>query len=656
MARTLLLLLAGALTLQGLLPLLPEALAGDGLARLVLTQSSLPRLAMALLAGFLLSMAGEVCQRIFANPLAEPGLLGISGGASLALAAGLLLAPALWQAAPGLLALTGAAGALILVLAVAWGRGLHSQALVLAGVMVNLCAAAAHALLVLFNHDFLQELLTWQAGSLAQAGWQSGLGLLAQTAPVAGALWLLHRPLQLLMLGEETAQGLGLSVRRTKLLLLAAAAWLTASVVATVGLIGFVGLAGPALARGLGGRSGGVSRPNLPRAGLWGAVVLLLADQTARLLSGFAGDVPVGAASGLLIGPLLVLLALGSRSPDLPARHEPPAQARPRRPMRALLPLALAVPVLLAIALLIGRSETDLHLTTAGDLAAVLRWRLPPLLLAAGAGACLALSGLLLQRLLRNPLTSPDLLGVGHGAGLAFALAMVFLPESGLVSRFVLTATGAGAMLALVTLLAARARFAVSRLLLIGVGLGSTAQAFLTLVLRLRRAEGRSAPQLVLRVHRQREPRPGSAGLERGVRGIGGGAPPAALVRPARARRGGRRRARAGRDARPRCGAGARVSRRCRGHDRPRSDQLRRPDRAPSRGDHGVPRHRTGGPRFGRDRRLGHGPCAMGGRAAGLALADLAWPARSASGRPLLSLAAPQACRVTPRRGRLPAP
>ncbi|MFQ6755923.1 Fe(3+)-hydroxamate ABC transporter permease FhuB [Cereibacter sphaeroides] len=483
MARTLLLLLAGALTLQGLLPLLPEALAGDGLARLVLTQSSLPRLAMALLAGFLLSMAGEVCQRIFANPLAEPGLLGISGGASLALAAGLLLAPALWQAAPGLLALTGAAGALILVLAVAWGRGLHSQALVLAGVMVNLCAAAAHALLVLFNHDFLQELLTWQAGSLAQAGWQPGLGLLAQTAPVAGALWLMHRPLQLLMLGEETAQGLGLSVRRTKLLLLAAAAWITASVVATVGLIGFVGLAGPALARGLGGRSGGRSRPDLPRAGLWGAVLLLLADQTARLLSGLAGDVPVGAASGLFIGPLLVFLSLGSRSPDLPARPEPPALARPRRPMRALLPLALAVPVLLALALLIGRSEAGLHLTTARDLATVLRWRLPPLLLAAGAGACLALSGLLLQRLLRNPLTSPDLLGVGHGAGLAFALAMLFLPESGLVSRFALTATGAGATLALVALLAARVRFATSRLLLIGVGFGSTAQALLTLVL-----------------------------------------------------------------------------------------------------------------------------------------------------------------------------
>lgn len=151
--------------------------------------------------------------------------------------------------------------------------------------------------------------------------------------------------------------------------------------------------------------------------------------------------------------------------------------------MRALLPLALAVPVLLALALLIGRSEAGLHLTTARDLAAVLRWRLPPLLLAAGAGACLALSGLLLQRLLRNPLTSPDLLGVGHGAGLAFALAMVFLPESGLVSRFALTATGAGATLALVTLLAARVRFATSRLLLIGVGFGSTAQALLTLVL-----------------------------------------------------------------------------------------------------------------------------------------------------------------------------
>lgn len=480
MARILLLLVTTGLVVQGLWPAISAPPEPDSAAWLILTQSSLPRLAMALLAGCALSLTGEVCQRIFANPLAEPGILGLSGGASLALSLCLLFAPGLWQAASGLVAMAGAGAALILVLAIAWGPGLQAQSLLLAGVMVSLCTSAAQSLLVLFNHDFLQALLLWQAGSLVQAGWSAGLGLALQILPVIAGLALMRRPLQLLVLGDQTAAGLGVDVRLAKLFLLGGAAWVTAAVLATLGLIGFVGLAGPALARGLSGQG----RPGVLQAGLWGAVLLLLADQLARLLSGFIGDVPVGAASGLFIGPLLVVLSLRARRLGMHG----PAPLATGRPLRRrnpvwLWPLALAVPVLVLVALFVGRDESGLILHRVADLANLAHWRLPPLLLAGGAGGCLSLSGLILQKVLRNPLGSPDLLGLGSGAGLAFALALIFLPADSLVSRFLVTGIGAGLTLALVTALGLRTGLAPARVLLIGVGIGSSANALLVLVL-----------------------------------------------------------------------------------------------------------------------------------------------------------------------------
>ncbi|WP_151719363.1 Fe(3+)-hydroxamate ABC transporter permease FhuB [Gemmobacter serpentinus] len=480
MARGLLLLVCIGLALQGLWPAIIAPPASDSVAWLILTQSSLPRLAMALLAGFALSLTGEVCQRIFANPLAEPGLLGLSDGASLALSLCLLVAPGLWQAAPGLVAMLGAGAALILVLAIAWGPGLQAQSLLLAGVMVSLCSAAAQALLVLFNHDFLQALLLWQAGSLVQSGWGAGIRMGLQILPVIAALFLMQRPLQLLALGDGAASGLGVDVRAAKLILLGGAAWVTAAVMATLGMIGFIGLAGPALARGLSGRA----RPGMVQAGIWGGVLLLFADQVARILSGLVGDVPVGAASGLFIGPLLVMLSLRARRLGLPERGVSVAM-RPLRRANPVVPwaLALAVPVLILAALILGRDEGGLILHGIADLAGVVHWRMPPLLLAGGAGACLSLSGMILQKVLRNPLASPDLLGLGSGAGLAFALALIFLPGDSLISRYLVTGIGAGATLALVAALGLRAGLAPARVLLIGVGIGSSAHAFLVLVL-----------------------------------------------------------------------------------------------------------------------------------------------------------------------------
>ncbi|KND16264.1 iron-hydroxamate transporter permease subunit [Pannonibacter phragmitetus] len=445
---------------------------------LILTYSLLPRILAALVAGALLGLGGAVFQRVFNNPLAEPSLLGITGGAALCMAATLVLAPVLWSQGYQIVALAGAGLALAAVLAIAWGPHLNSQKLVLAGVMVNLLCNAAYSLLALFNHDFLSNLLTWQAGSLQQNGWAAPLRLTVLALIAIIPLWLLERPLRLLALGDAGATSLGLPVRMVKLLMLGLVSCLAACVTAEFGQIGLIGLAAPALARAIGQRAS----PGLATAALTGALLLLTADQCMRLLAPLAGDLPVGAAAGLFAGPLLILLARRA-SGSVPLTFQLQAPQR-KAGARLLLLLGLALTLAFAAALIVGRVPGGWSLALdGGELARIWQWRLPPLLGSASAGLCLALAGLLLQRLLRNPLASPDLLGIGHGAGLALALALVILPAASAPAKLAVTLTGAGLAMLAVTLLALRSRFDPARMLLIGAGIASTANALLVLVM-----------------------------------------------------------------------------------------------------------------------------------------------------------------------------
>lgn len=443
----------------------------------ILFYSTLPRIAAAVVSGFLLGLGGAVFQRTFDNPLAEPTVLGISGGAALALAASLVFAPVLWSHGYQVVALAGAALALATTLAVAWGPRLSSSTLLLAGIMLNLFCNAAYTALVLFNHDFLSNLLTWQAGSLQQSGWGPSLRLMVLAVLAIGPLCLLEKPLRLLSLGHEAAANLGVSVRTIKLLLLVIASFLAASVTAEFGQIGLIGLAAPAIARAVWGRA----HPGLLQCAVTGAWLLLLTDQVMRLLSAVAGDLPVGAAAGLLAGPVLILLA--RRAPASAPKVMPIPAARPAGDRRLLLLLAAALPLAAFVALFYGRGPEGWAFAGQDDLALIWRWRLPPLLASAGAGVCLALAGLLLQRLLRNPLASPDLLGITHGAGLALAIAFVILPTMGVATKFAITAAGAAAALLAVTLLGLRSRFEPSRMLLLGLGLANTANAVLVIAL-----------------------------------------------------------------------------------------------------------------------------------------------------------------------------
>jgi iron complex transport system permease protein len=169
--------------------------------------SFLPRLAVGLLVGGVLGLGGAVFQTVLRNPLAEPGLLGVASGAQIALALALVFAPGLWTFGSEPIALGGAAVALGISLLVASAGRFSSTTVVLAGLMVGLYCNAVFSLLVLFNHDYLINLLTWQAGSLQQGGWEVFLYLLPRLLPLAVLILLLQRPLNLLSLGYRCGDG-----------------------------------------------------------------------------------------------------------------------------------------------------------------------------------------------------------------------------------------------------------------------------------------------------------------------------------------------------------------------------------------------------------------------------------------------------------------
>ncbi|WP_182086235.1 Fe(3+)-hydroxamate ABC transporter permease FhuB [Aureimonas sp. ME7] len=438
---------------------------------LVFLQSAMPRLAMSLLAGAALGLAGSVFQHLFSNPLADPSLLGAASGAQLALTLALLYAPGALAFGPEPVAWAGAALALGLVFASAFRQGFSPSGLVLAGLVINLYLGALASLLVLFNHDFLSELFLWQAGSLAQSGWSGPFAVASRLLPFAVLMALLRRPLRLLELGDASSRALGLGVGWTRGLLLAGATLLVASVIGSTGLIGFVGLAAPHISRAL--RAG--RRAFDPwGAAITGAILLAFVDQVTRELSAFAGEIPTGSVVAVMGGPLL--LALLSRMPRSPAPPPLPTSTYPRPAYAGALGwLALALLLVTALSLSAARMRGGWSFDPWALEGLILQGRALRIAAAAGAGAGLALSGFLLQRITGNPLASPELLGVSQGAGLGLVLAMLLVPGAGTGAMLLFTSAGGLAALLLVLGASRRGAREPNLPLLAGVAVGGIA-------------------------------------------------------------------------------------------------------------------------------------------------------------------------------------
>ena len=489
-----LILLAAGLLLSPLaspdnLARLPGALwlsASASFEQAVLHYTQLPRLAMALLTGAALGFAGTLVQQVLRNPLAAPTTLGVAAGAQLVVGLVMLLAPALlaWREA---WAMTGGMAALLLVLLMGARRGFDPLTLTLCGLIVSLYLGAINTVILLFNQEQLAGLFIWGAGELSQNDWRSTLELLPRLAAAAGVTLLLWRPLQALDLGAESARSLGLSPGVTRVLALTLAVYLTALTVSHVGVVGFIGLAAPAIVRLLGART---LRQRLLASALSGALLCLVADGIAQQLTQAFGYLlfPTGAASALIGGP--VLLWVLTRTRLMPARpSESMSLTTPRRnrgiPVAGLAILGVAALGSLAITLNLGPTWDGWRWAGFSGDPAMLAMRLPRMTTALLAGGLLAGAGVIVQRLTRNPMASPELLGISTGAALGMVVLVLTL---GTGSRpLQILAGGLGGTLVLLTLLVLSRRngFSPQRLLLGGIALSALLDAGIRMVLAM---------------------------------------------------------------------------------------------------------------------------------------------------------------------------
>lgn len=267
----------------------------------VLTGIRLPRLLLGALAGAALAVSGAILQTVLRNPLASPGIIGVSAGGGLAGTVALLMFPQL----PGLLLPFAFGGALLAALTVylaAWRRGIEPVRLILAGVALASLLGALSTVLLLLNSERAAEIIGFTVGDFSGRGWREFR---------LGAPWLIGglvlapffiRSLNLLRLGDEAATSLGMSVEAVRFRLLALASLLAAAAVGVAGLLGFVGLVAPHCVRSLVGSD---HRLLLPGAALGGAVLTVGCDFVGRMVSPPL-ELPAGVVMALL-GPLFFL-------------------------------------------------------------------------------------------------------------------------------------------------------------------------------------------------------------------------------------------------------------------------------------------------------------------------------------------------------------
>lgn len=277
---------------------------GDITAVAIMRDIRAPRVVLAALVGAALAMSGAALQGTMRNALAEPYLLGVSGGA--AVGAVIAVASRLPFGVVPIGAFVGAVGAVVLVLAIARaGAGRpDTRVLLMAGVVVGAFANAVIMITLASSPpDAIRNSLWWMMGSVAGATWAQVAWLSGYTALSAGALLLVAPEIDVLALGDDAAAGLGVDVDRAGRRAYVLASLLAAATVAAAGLVGFVGLVVPHLVRSRAGRR---HRSVIAAAGLAGAALLILADVVARTLRA-PSELPLGAVTALAGVPFFLV-------------------------------------------------------------------------------------------------------------------------------------------------------------------------------------------------------------------------------------------------------------------------------------------------------------------------------------------------------------
>ena len=485
----LLLAAAGGLTIYNLTQQLPpaqwaRALSApdiDDVRQMLFHYSLLPRLTVSLLAGAGLGLVGVLFQQVLRNPLAEPSTLGVAAGAQL----GLTIAT-LWVLPGGeftrqLAAMVGAIVVGGLVFGVAWGKRMSPVTLILAGLVLGLYCGAVNSLLALFHYDQLQGMFLWGTGALNQQDW-SAVQFLLPRLLVAGLLAaLLLRPLTLLGLDDGVARNLGLGLSMARFCALGLAIIFSAMLVSAVGIIGFIGLFAPLMAKMLGARR---LAHRMMLAPLLGALLLWLTDQVMLGVTQVWREIPTGAATALFGAPLLLWLLPRLRSATTP----PPMNLGDKVPAErgnlpgCILLGGLVLLIGLTLALMLGKNAGGWHWSLGAELDSLLPWRWPRVLSALAAGMMLAVAGTLIQKLTGNPMASPEVLGISSGAAFGVVMMLFMVPGDAFVWLLPAGSLGAAATLLIIMIAAGRGGFSTERMLLAGIALST---AFTTVIFLL---------------------------------------------------------------------------------------------------------------------------------------------------------------------------
>lgn len=476
-------------------PIIWEALfqPRDSLAHAIVRYVRLPRLAVGMLAGSALAAAGVLMQTITRNPLASPATLGVNAGAYLALVAAAVFFPTAAGSVPLLITFAGGMLAAVLAYSIAASGGRATPVrLALSGVAVSLAFGAVTGTLQLLYENETAGLFFWGAGSLAQQDWAQSLYALPRVALGILSALLLARQLDVLRLGDDLARSLGQKVSLIRLTGTLLGVFLAAAAVTIAGPIGFVGLVVPHIIRLLGITN---HRQLLAGASIWGAVVLIGADVTARLVSSGINELPAGVVTALIGTPFFIWLARQAPSPAgekrQPGQSGSLTRSTPLSPPVIFMGTGVLLTAALGIALLLGEvplTWSELLLAVQGRADPLTRQilfnlRLPRVLVAAAAGASLSVSGVLLQGVVRNPLAAPSVLGVTSGAGLGGLLLLIALPDApvGLVPAAAFL--GAAAAFAVVYAFSWQREISSTRLALVGIAVSAFCGAFISLLI-----------------------------------------------------------------------------------------------------------------------------------------------------------------------------
>ncbi|EIU6867774.1 Fe(3+)-hydroxamate ABC transporter permease FhuB [Vibrio parahaemolyticus] len=441
-------------------------------------QSQLPRLSITLLVGAMLGLTGSLMQQLTQNNLTSPLTLGTSSGAWLA-----LVIVNIWFVdwVADYSAFAAMAGALVafgLIISIAGVRNMTGLPLVVSGMVINILLGSIATALIILNAQFAQNIFMWGAGDLSQYSWDWFEWLLPRSTVAIVILIVAPRILTLMKLGQEGAAARGLAVLPAFGALMVMGIWLVSASITAVGIISFIGLLTPNIARAMGART---PRDELISSMLLGAALLLITDSAAIYLSLLLEEtIPSGVAAAAIGAPALIWFTR-KKLTATDQLNLSMSQGKTALSNAAVWGIAVMGIIGILAYSFVTHGISGIEFAIAGEFQWQLRW--PRMISAISVGVALSVAGSILQRIVYNPLASPDILGVSSGATFAIIITGVMVGSVLAAFNWGVAFLGSLTVLMLLLIIGKRSHFNPSNFVLSGIALSALLQALVQFAL-----------------------------------------------------------------------------------------------------------------------------------------------------------------------------